>query len=179
MTDKPLWRCPVCGQRFVARNMPHSCDVVALDRFFEAAAPELRELFDVFVAAAREHGAVTVNATKSRVALQARGRFAGIQRPRKRHLLASFLLTRPIESPRLTRVEYVPPYYYVHWLRLRRPGDIDAELRHWLAEAYQVGAQRHVRDPDWPKLRRPPSWVHVPREVADAIARGADPSTVR
>src|SRR5262245_49321599 len=99
MTDAPLWACPVCGQTFVSRNMPHSCQVVALDEFF--AGSELRGLFDLFLAAARENGPVTVNATKSRIALQARMRFAGIQRPRKRYLLANFVLTRPVESPRL------------------------------------------------------------------------------
>jgi Domain of unknown function (DUF5655) len=160
MTGEPLWRCPVCGQRFVSRNMPHSCQVVPLDEFFEGAAPELRDLFESYVAATGRD--VTVNVTKSRIALQARMRFAGIDRPRKRHLLANFVLTRPIESPRLTRVEYVPPYYYVHRLRLTDPADIDPELRSWLAEAYEVGTQRHVTDPEWPRQREPPDWVHVP-----------------
>jgi hypothetical protein len=41
----------------------------------------------------------------------------------------------------------------VHRVRLYRPADVDAELRTWLAEAYQVGAQRHVSDPSWPKVR--------------------------
>ena len=114
------------------------------------------------MAAVRENGEVTVNVTKSRIALQARMRFAGIDLPRKRYLLANFVLTRPIESPRLERVEHVPPYYYVHRLRLTDPADIDPELRAWLAEAYEVGAQRHVTDPDWPRQRDPPGWVHVP-----------------
>ena len=160
MTGEPLWRCPVCGQRFVTRNMPHSCQVVPLDEFFEGAAPELRDLFELYVAATG--GDVTVNATKSRIALQARMRFAGIDRPRRHYLLANFVLTRPIESPRLERVEYVPPYYYVHRLRLTDPADIDPELTAWLAEAYEVGAQRHVTDPDWPRQRDPPDWVQVP-----------------
>ena len=160
MTGEPLWRCPVCGQRFVTRNMPHSCQVVPLDEFFEGAAPELRDLFELYVAATG--GDVTVNATKSRIALQARMRFAGIDRPRRRYLLANFVLTRPIESPRLERVDYVPPYYYVHRLRLTDPADIDPELTAWLAEAYEVGAQRHVSDPDWPRQRDPPDWVQVP-----------------
>jgi Domain of unknown function (DUF5655) len=162
MPDAPLWTCPVCGQRFVSRNLPHSCQIVGLDEFFAGSAPELRELFELYAAAARENGPVTVNATKSRVALQVRMRFAGIQRPRKRYLLASFLRTTPLDSPRFTRVDYIPPYYYVHQLRLDEPSDIDAELRDWLAEAYQVGEQRHVDDPDWPKQREPPDWVHVP-----------------
>ena len=159
--------------------MPHSCDVMTLDAFFATARPELRSLFDRFVSAARECGAVTVNATKSRVTLQARGRFASIERPRRDYLVATFLLTTPLESARLTRVEYIPPYYYVHRLRLMQPEDIDGELEGWIAQAYQVGSQRHVTDPAWPKLRQPPSWVHLPREVAEAVARGEDPSSVR
>jgi Domain of unknown function (DUF5655) len=139
--------------------MPHSCAVVGLDAFFALSTPELRTVFDRFVAAARESGPVTVNVTKSRVALQVRGRFAGIDRPRRDHLLANFLLTAPVRSDRLRRVEYIPPYYYVHRLRLRAPADVDAELVGWLADSYQVGAQRHVVDPDWPRLRTPPDWV--------------------
>jgi Domain of unknown function (DUF5655) len=155
MTDAPLWTCPVCGQTFVSRNMPHSCQVVGLDEFF--AGSELRELFEQYVAAARRNGPVTVNVTKSRIALQARMRFAGIQRPRRHYLLANFLLTRPVKSPRLTRVDHIPPYYYVHQLRLADTADIDAELEGWLAEAYQVGMQRHVDDPGWPRVSRPSS----------------------
>ena len=157
--DKPLWTCPACGQTFVGRNMPHSCNVVALDDFFAGAAPGLRDLFERFVAAASERGPVTLNATKTRVSLQVRMRFAAVQRPRRRYLPAHFVLTRPVESPRLARVEYLPPYYYVHHLRLAEASEIDSELRGWLAEAYAVGEQRHVEDPGWPRQRRPPDWV--------------------
>jgi hypothetical protein len=175
----PLWRCPVCGQEFVSRNMPHSCQVQSLDAYFAGSDPALRDRFEALVAAVRENGPVTVNVTKSRIALQARNRFAGIDRPRKDHLVASFILTRPLDSARLARVDYIPPYYFAHRVRLRRPEDIDAELRAWLAEAYRVGEQHHVTDPDWVKVRTPPAWIHVPREVAEAIARGEDPSKVR
>lgn len=177
--DKPLWRCPTCGQAFVTQNMPHSCRVQSLDAYFAGSDTALRDLFDDLVAAVRENGPVTVNVTKSRIALQARGRFAGIDRPRKDHLVASFVLTRPIASERLARVDYIPPYYYVHRVRLAGPEDIDRELRAWLAEAYRVGEQRHVTEPGWRKVRQPPEWVRVPREVAKAVARGEDPSKVR
>ncbi len=159
--------------------MPHSCQVQSLDAYFAGSDPALRDLFEDLVAAVRENGPVTVNVTKSRIALQARGRFAGIDRPRKDHLVASFILTRPIGSERLARVDYIPPYYFAHRVRLARPDDIDAELRTWLSEAYLVGEQRHVTQPDWVKVRQPPAWVRVPREVAEAIARGDDPSKVR
>jgi Domain of unknown function (DUF5655) len=136
-----MWRCPTCGQTFVSRNMPHSCHVVELDSHFAASEPQVRAAFDALLAAARELGPVTVNATKSRISFQARMRNA--------HLV----LTRPIESDRFTRVEQVPPYYYVHNLRLEAPEDVDAALRGWLSEAYEVGMQRHVTDPGWEKVR--------------------------
>jgi hypothetical protein len=34
-----------------------------------------------------------------------------------------------------------------------------SELRGRLAEAYEVGAQRHVNDPGWHRQREPPEWV--------------------
>ena len=178
-SQRSLWRCPVCGQRFVTRNMPHSCQVVSVEDHFAAAEPGLRDLYDRLLATLREHGPVTVNATKSRIALQARMRFAGIDRPRRDHLVVSFVLTEPLRSARLRRVDYIPPYYYVHRLRLDRVEQIDAELERWLADAHRIGQQQHVTDAGWPKLRRPPDWVKVPREVAEAMARGEDPSTVR
>jgi hypothetical protein len=137
-----MWRCPTCGQTFVSRNLPHSCQVVALDDHF-AGVPALRAVFDAYLAAARECGPVTVNPTKSRISFQARMRFAGIERPRRSHIVATFVLVREVDSPRL-RVQFIPPRYYVHRLTLRTVGDVDEEVRGWLAEAYTVGEQRHL-----------------------------------
>jgi len=137
-----MWRCDICGQTFVTRNMPHYCQVVPLDEHF-GQAPQLRAVFDAYLAAAELNGPVTVNATKSRVSLQARMRFAGIERPRKWHLVATFVLVRAIESDRL-KVGFIAPRYYVHRLVLRTPRDVDAEVRAWLAEAYAVGERKHL-----------------------------------
>ena len=57
--------------------------------------------------------------------------------------MATFVLVRAIDSPRL-RVEFIPPRYYVHRLTLRAVADVDDEVRAWLAEAYAVGEQRHL-----------------------------------
>ncbi len=137
-----MWRCPTCGQTFVTRNMPHSCQVVALGDHF--AGSDLRPVFDAYLQAAELNGPVTVNATKSRITLQARMRFAGLDTPRRDHLRAYVVLTRRRDSPRFAKVEFIPPSYYVHRFRLRTPEDVDDEVREWLAEAYQVGEQRHL-----------------------------------
>jgi hypothetical protein len=140
------WRCPTCGQTFVTRNMPHSCLVVPLDSHFQVR-PEMREVFDAFVAAAEENGPVTVNATKSRITLQARMRFAAVETPRGDHLRAHVVLNRRVESPRFTKVEHIPPRYYVHKFRLQRLEDVDEELRRWLAEAYLSGSRPPTGQP--------------------------------
>src|SRR4051794_18151563 len=75
---RPLWTCPRCGQPFVSPHMPHSCAVVPLEEHFARSEPAVRAAFEALLAAAREHGPVTVNVTKSRIALQARGRFAAV-----------------------------------------------------------------------------------------------------
>jgi hypothetical protein len=149
-----MWRCPTCGQTFVSRNMPHSCQTVALDEHFARSEPNVRATFDALLAAVRDLGPVTVNPTKSRISLQARMRFAAVERPRRRHLNAHLVLTRPLESPRFMRIESLVPYYFVHHLRLETPADVDAEMRRWLAEAYEVGLQRHL-EPGWTKVRAP------------------------
>jgi uncharacterized protein DUF5655 len=151
-----MWQCPVCGQTFVTRNMPHSCQVVALDDHFAGRPAALRDAFDAFVAAARENGPVTLNATKSRITLQVRMRFAAVE-PRGAYLRAHLVLKREIASQRLA-VEHLPPDYYLHRFTLTGPADVDAELKGWIAEAYAVGAQltrsRPPADPPGPD--RPP-----------------------
>jgi hypothetical protein len=134
-----MWQCPVCGQTFVTHNMPHSCLVVPLDQHFEGRPPELRAAFDALVAAAETNGPVTINATKSRITLQVRMRFAAVE-PRRDHLRAHLVLKRHIDHPRLA-VEHLEPDYYLHRFKLTGPADVDDELKTWVAESYRVGAQ--------------------------------------
>ena len=91
-----MWRCPTCGQTFVTRNMPHSCQVVALSDHF--AGSTLRPVFDAYLAAAERNGPVTVNSTKSRITFQVRMRFAGLDTPRRDHLRAYVVLLRLAEA---------------------------------------------------------------------------------
>ena len=147
-----MWRCPTCGQTFTSRNMPHSCQVVPLDRHFEGREA-LRPVFDALVAAAQQNGPVTVNATKSRITLQAEMRFAAVE-PRRARLKAHVVLGRRRESPRFTKVEHLPPAYYVHHFELARPEDVDDEVREWLKEAY-VRRSRGPAGPPAPGPRRP------------------------
>ena len=48
-------------------------------------------------------------------------------------------------SPRFRRIEVFSPRNVLHAFRLHAPGEVDDEVEAWLAEAYRVGAQEHLR----------------------------------
>ena len=54
-------------------------------------------------------------------------------------------LDRRIDSPRFLRIDTFSPRNVVHVFRLSRPDEVDTEFAAWLAEAYRVGAQEHLR----------------------------------
>ena len=140
-----MWDCPRCGRAFANRNQSHSCAPLGdLDRHFARASPAVRAAFDRALAAVSRLGPVTVLPEKTRIALQARMSFAAFV-PRRHWLGGHLVLARRIDSPRFLRIDTYSPGNVVHTFRLASPADVDDEFVAWLAEAYQVGAQRHPR----------------------------------
>ena len=141
---KPLWRCPKCGHRFVARNLSHSCGRHRLGDHFRGRDPELRALFRSLVALARRHGPVTVYAQKTRIVMMVRVRFAGAV-VRSSYLVVGLWLKRRVEHPRLRRVEFIPPGEFVHYFRLADRAELDEAFGALVREAYAIGRQEQRR----------------------------------
>jgi Domain of unknown function (DUF5655) len=138
-----MWACPDCGRTFANRNQTHTCAPLGgLDRHFAHASPAVRAAFDRVVVAARRLGPVEVLPEKTRIALHVRMSFAAFM-PRRHWLNGHLVLARTVDSPRFLRVETYSPRNVVHTFRLTSPADVDDEFVAWLAEAYQVGAQKH------------------------------------
>jgi hypothetical protein len=141
----PLWPCPACGRAFANRNQTHTCRPPAsLESHFESKPPAIRALFDHLAAAIERLGPVTILPERTRIAFQVRMSFA-VAMPKQGWLDGHLVLARRIEHPRFRRVETFSPRNHLHAFRLTGPEEIDAELRGWLAEAYSVGAQEHLR----------------------------------
>lgn len=137
---RSLWKCPACGQTFVTRKMWHSCVRLTEAGFF-LGKPKQRQLYRSFLQVARELGPITVNVTKSRVSFQARVRFAGVSRVLRNGIVCGFWLKRRIDSPRFSKIEFIPPGNYVYQFKLFDEAELDKEVRGWLAEAYRIGLQ--------------------------------------
>jgi len=143
-TARPLWACPRCGRTFANLNQTHTCAPLGdLDAHFQGKQPGVRETFDRVLSAVRGLGPVTVLPEKTRIALHARMSFAAFT-PRIRWLDGHLVLARAIHSGRFRRVETYSPRNVLHAFRLVSPDEVDEEFVGWLAEAYDVGQQRHL-----------------------------------
>lgn len=139
-----LWRCPKCRRGFANRNQSHACGRYTLAHHFRGKRPEIRALFDHVVAAIRAIGPVRVLPEKTRIAFQVRMSFAQLT-PRRNWIDGHVVLARRLEHPRFRRVQTFSPRNHLHAFRLTKLSDVDAEFRSWLAEAYLVGNQQHLR----------------------------------
>jgi hypothetical protein len=137
---RPLWKCPVCRQRFVTRNMSHSCGHHTIEEHLEGKSPEIRDLFDALVRTVRQFGPVHVYAQKTRIVFQTRGRFVAVT-PRKQHLGGHIWLKRARSHPLVHRIESLLDRDFVHNFRVTRLEDMDEGFRDLLREAYSVGNQ--------------------------------------
>jgi hypothetical protein len=104
----------------------------------------VRATFDRILAVLSGLGPVIVLSEKTRIALQVRMSFAAVT-PRRRWLGGHLVLARRVDSPRFHTVQAFSPRNVLHAFRLHSPDEVDAEFAGWLAEAYRVGEQRHLR----------------------------------
>jgi Domain of unknown function (DUF5655) len=137
---RPLWRCPKCGERFVTKNLWHSCGKFTLRSLFAKSDPEVAKLFRELTRMVRTCGPARMIPQKTRAVFQVRMRFAGCY-PRKSHLICDLVLRRRLEGDRITKVDQYGPEVFVNQIRIASEDDLDAQLQNWLCEAYQVGAQ--------------------------------------
>jgi Domain of unknown function (DUF5655) len=144
-TRPRLWRCPACGRSFANRNQSHSCGPrYTLAHHFRGKPPAIRAIYRQVVGAIRAIGPVRVLPEKTRIAFQVRMSFAQVT-PRGAWLDGHLVLARRLEHPRFRQVQTFSPRNHLHVFRLTTPADVDADFRAWLAEAYSVGNQEHLR----------------------------------
>jgi hypothetical protein len=142
---RALWQCPKCGNRFVARNLWHSCVRVPLAAHFKGKGPIVRRTFAALLRALQRNGPVAVVSSKTRITFMVRMRFAGVT-PRKNSLPGHLLVPARVRAARLRRgARY--GRLQLHPFCLTHPKQIDRAFRRLLAEAYAVGQQKHLERP--------------------------------
>ena len=138
-----MWRCPDCRRQFANRNQSHACGRYTLASHFEGKPANVRAIFDKLRRVAEANGPVKVLPEKTRIAFQVRMSFAAFV-IRQNWIDGHVVLARRLENKRFTRIETFSPRNHLHAFRFESVDDVDAEVAAWIAEAYQVGDQRHL-----------------------------------
>lgn len=86
---------------------------------------------------------VTVLPEKTRIAFQVRMSFAAFV-VRQKRVDGHVVLPRRLEHRRFRRIQTFSPRNHLHAFRFETVNEVDDEVAAWLAEAYQVGEQRHL-----------------------------------
>jgi hypothetical protein len=91
-------------------------------------------------------GGAEERASKSQVSFRRRRGFLFLWVPEQYvtsevPVVVSFALATPIRSPRLKEVVQTPGGTWMHHLEVRRVADVDAEVRGWIARAYEEAAR--------------------------------------
>jgi hypothetical protein len=133
--ERPLWRCPKCGNLYTGKNHPHSCVRVTLDQLFDAVGARIEKL-----------GPCELSISKTRVAILVKVRFASVT-PRKDAIDLAIWLTRRVDDPRFRRIETLSPRVHIHTMRIERESELDArDVGTWLRESYAIGRREHLAD---------------------------------
>jgi hypothetical protein len=137
---KPLWTCPRCRRQFANRNQAHSCGQFTVEQLLDGKPQEVVALYERLAGLIRSCGEVVVAPTKTRVLFKVRTVFASVA-VSKGWLDVVFVLGRRLKNRRIKKAQEEYPGI-VHWLRIERAEDLDADLARWLQEAYDHRKQK-------------------------------------
>ncbi|MCI0545337.1 MAG: DUF5655 domain-containing protein [Actinobacteria bacterium] len=184
-----LWTCDRCGRSFAARNQAHNCVTLTLAEHLVDKTENSVAIYHKVVDVLRRHGEVREHAQKGGIGFITKMTFAGVAL-KQRWVDLHFILPRPLDHPRVRKLDLHGPTTWVHTIRLSSPADVDHEIETWLAASYRRGMQETL-DPRARIDPLTPSQIHIlwtgfrgrcgrvddtlvvrlPRYVADALGR--------
>jgi hypothetical protein len=130
---KPLWTCPRCRRQFANRKQSHSCGQFTEGQLLDGKPQEIVKLYERLADVVHRCGEVVVAPTKTRVLFKVRTVFASLA-VSKNWLDVVFVLGRRLKHRRIKKAQEEYPGI-VHFLRIEKEGDLDADLEGWLQEA--------------------------------------------
>jgi len=104
---------------------------------FTKSTPAVRATYKAILGAARQLGRVREEAKKTAIHLVRSTAFAGVA-TRKEALILTLKAERFLKSPRVSRAERTSANRWHLELKLTAPAEVDAELREWIEQAYDL-----------------------------------------
>ena len=99
--------------------------------------PEVREIYERILRAARAIGPITEDPNQSSIHLKCRTAFAGVT-PRKDALILTIKSETDIRSTRIVKRQQASAHRWHLEIRLEDPKEVDRELKSWLEDAMKL-----------------------------------------
>lgn len=132
------WTCPRCDREFDRAHQSHTCSPGNdIAETFAGSPDAHRAVCEAIVGYLQTLGPVHVDAVRVGVFLKTQRKLAEV-RPKSRWVSLELVLPSTLRSPRVARHARQSEGRIVHWIRLVRPDEVDAELEGWLRLAYDA-----------------------------------------
>jgi Domain of unknown function (DUF5655) len=110
---------------------------LTIDSHFADKPPQVRATYDRLLTELRKFGPVQESPKQTSIHLEKNSGFAGVH-PRKICFNLEFRTDYKIDDPRITRTQQLSARRFEHTVKLEQESDIDAQLLHWLKDAYEL-----------------------------------------
>jgi predicted transport protein len=135
------WTCPECRRRFGKVGQGHDCaPALTLEEYFATGPPHERPVYEAVRAHLDTLDDVYTEPVSVGIFFKRSRKFVEL-RPRRRGMACSMILPHALESDRATRRIQLGPRGVANFVTLVSAGDVDEELRQWLAMAYDAAAR--------------------------------------
>ena len=113
---------------------------MSLADYFATSPPFERAIFDAVAAHLETLGPVHIEAVSVGLLFKRVRTFAEL-RPKRDRLELAWLLSRPLEHPRIVKRIRLSSQRAAYFVALRAAAEVDEEVRDWLTEAYLASAE--------------------------------------
>jgi hypothetical protein len=136
-----LWTCPECRRSFGRRGQGHECAPgLTVDEYFATGPSFERPVFEAVRAHFEGVGPVHIEPVQIGIFFKRRRTFVEL-RTMTKWVAVGFMLSRRLDSPRLSRKVQGAGARWWHTVNVREPAEVDDQLRAWLTEAYLADAE--------------------------------------
>ena len=108
-----------------------------VEQHFAGKEPEVRKIYDALLRASRSLGPFEEEPKKTSIHLARKSAFAGVA-TRKDAVILTIKAAGDIQDPRVINHQHASASRWYLDIRLRQAKEVDAQLKGWLKEAYEL-----------------------------------------
>ncbi len=108
---------------------------MSIEEYFRTGAAFERPIFEAVARHVERVGTITIEPLSVGILFKRSSTFAEL-RPKRDRVELSFMLSRPLEHPRIARTWKGPGERRAFFIKIRDAAEVDDEIKDWLTEAY-------------------------------------------